>query len=296
MRRFAVLSLILVLLFACRQKATTPPDVIVRAGDRMLTLADFKRYLDRNTGTELAQMSHEVASAVLDQYVEEVLLAEHAAASGIVVPADAIAAAVRNDAGSTVIEKRDEMLRQRLVASVAADVEEPSETAVAEYYRAHQNDFRTDDQVRVRQILLSDEALANQVAARAAKGEPFEDLASQYSRAPNAKRGGEIGYVSRGELPKLFEEEIFALQPGGITSVMQTDKSFHLFKVEDRRKAGVLDLASAAPVIRDRLREDALRDRIAQLVNRSRRQLKVAVLPRRLPFRYSGSLPAVPDE
>ncbi|HEY3053515.1 MAG TPA: hypothetical protein VGK04_09030, partial [Thermoanaerobaculia bacterium] len=61
MRRIAVI--VLIALLACHRKPATPADVIVRVGDRMLTLADFKRYLERNAGTELAQMAPEVASA-----------------------------------------------------------------------------------------------------------------------------------------------------------------------------------------------------------------------------------------
>src|SRR5207237_8382473 len=109
-----------------------PADGIVRMGDRMLTLADCKRYLERNAGTDLAQMAPEVAGAMLDQYVEEVVLAEYAATHGVEVPADAIAAAVRSDAGATVIEKRDEMRRQRLIANLAGEVADPSEIQIRE--------------------------------------------------------------------------------------------------------------------------------------------------------------------
>src|SRR6266516_2161056 len=41
---------------ACHRKPPSPPDVIVRVGDRMVSLGDFKRYLDRNAGTDLAQV------------------------------------------------------------------------------------------------------------------------------------------------------------------------------------------------------------------------------------------------
>jgi hypothetical protein len=44
-------------------------------------------------------------------------------------------------------------------------------------------------------------------------------------------------------------------------------------------------------VIAVRLQEDAIRDRLAQLVAKSRKEMSIAVLTRRLPFPYSGSFP-----
>lgn len=295
-RRFAAIFAIALLVAGCKRKPATPPDVVVRVGERMLTLADLKRYLDRNAGTELAQMAPEVASAMLDQYVEEIVLAEYAASHGVEVPADAIAAAVRSDAGATVVEKRDDMRRQKLITNLSAEVPEPDEARIREYYDQHLSEFRSGEEVRVRQILVHDEALAAEIAARLKKGASFESLSGQYSLAPNAKKGGDIGYVSHGELPKMFEDEIFALAPGSVSNVISTDASFHIFKVDERRPPGTVDLITAAPVIRQRLKEDAIREHMAQLVSQARRDLQIAVLTKRLPFRYSGTLPTAANE
>ena len=294
MRRAAVLLIVLAL--ACHRKPSIPPDVVVRVGDRMLTLADYKRYVERNTGTDLSQMTPEVASAVLDQYVEEVMLSEYAAAHGVEVPAEKIATAVRNEAGSTVIEKRDEMRRQKLISDIAGSVAAPADGEVAEYYAQHPGEFRSGEELHVRQILVHDENLADDIVAKLKKGASFEDLSSQYSLAPNAKKGGDIGYVSRGELPKTFEDEIFNLKPGAVSNVIRTDSSFHIFKVDERRPPGSIDLQTAAPVIRERLREEAIRNGIAQAVSKSKAEIPTAVLTKRLPFKYTGTLPKSENE
>ncbi|PYQ32114.1 MAG: hypothetical protein DMF56_03180 [Acidobacteria bacterium] len=294
-----IVALLLVgpaLLTACKRKPAIPPDVIARVNERMITLSDLKRYLDRNAGTDLAQLTPEVASAMLDQFVEEVVLSEYAAAHGVEVPAEKIAAAVRSEAGATVIEKRDDMRREKLLANIASEVQEPSQADIQAYYEQHQSDFRSGEEVRVRQILVHDEALANDIVKQLRSGASFDELSSQHSSAPNAKRGGEIGFVSRGELPKMFEDEIFKLKPGQISDAIQTDSSFHIFRVDERRAPGTLDADSAAPLIRVRMREDALRERVAQLVAQSRQQMQLDVLTRRLPFRYSGTLPKTTDE
>lgn len=284
------------LLSACKRKPAIPPDVIVRVNERMVTLSDFKRYLVRNSGTDLAQLTPEVASAMLDQFTEEIIVSEHAAAHGIEVPAEKIAAAVRTEAGATVIEKRDDMRRDKLLANMNAQIPEPGPEDIQAYYQLHQSEFRSGEEVRVRQILVHEEALANDILKQLKSGGSFEELSNEHSRAPNAKRGGEIGFVSRRELPKMFEDEIFRLKPGEVSNVIQTDSSFHIFRVDERRAPGILDAESAEPLIRVRIKEDAIRERMAQLVASSRQEMKIDVLTRRLPFRYTGTLRKTGDE
>jgi parvulin-like peptidyl-prolyl isomerase len=296
-RRVALSLLVVSLaLSSCKRKPAIPPDVIARVNDRMVTLADFKRYLERNAGSELAQLTPEVASALTDQFVEEIIVSEYAASHGVEIPAEQIAAAVRTQAGVTVIEKRDEMRRERLVADMAGEIPDAGATELQAYYDAHQTEFRSSEEVRVRQILVNDETLANEIVKKLRAGTPFGELSAAHSRAPNAKNGGEIGFVGRGDLPRMFEEEIFRLKAGQVSEVIRTDSSFHIFQVDERRPAGVLDLQAATPIIQTRLREEAIRERLNQLVARSRREMTIAVLTRRLPFRYSGTLPKAEDE
>jgi parvulin-like peptidyl-prolyl isomerase len=296
-RRVALLLLVvLTLLASCKRKPSIPPDVIARVNERMLTLADFKRYVERNAGTDLGQLTPEVASAMLDQFVEEIIVSEYAASHGVEIPSDKITAAVRTEAGATIIEKRDEMRREKLIVNLATDVPEAGEEEVREYYQQHQAEFRSGEEVRVRQILVGDETLAKDVLAKLKAGTPFEELSTQISRAPNAARGGELGFVRRGDVPKMFEEAIFRLRVGELSDIIRTDTSFHIFRVDERRPPGTMDVSEATPLIRARLKEEAVRERLSQIVATSRRDMQIAALTRRLPFRYSGTLPRSEDE
>ncbi|MEO8215735.1 MAG: peptidyl-prolyl cis-trans isomerase [Acidobacteriota bacterium] len=285
-----LLSASLLLESGCQRKPSLPPEVIVRVGDRMITIADYKHYLDRNAGADLAQIAPAAASALLDQYVEEAIISAYAAAHGEDVSAEKVAAAVRNDPGSTVMEKRDQMRRSNVVADQLVRIPAYSPEQIRAYYDQHPEQFDLQERVHARQILVHDEALANKVAEELKKGVAFEALSAEYSAAPNAQQGGDIGYVGRGQLPQVFEDELFRLRPVSISRIIKTDSGFHLFKVEDYRPAGKLDFASAEPLIKTRIREEQLNRQMADLLVRARNEIPVEVFARRLPFTYSGSL------
>ena len=88
-------------------------------------------------------------------------------------------------------------------------------------------------------------------------------------------------------------QEAFAMECEAMRRVrrIRTESSFHIFKVDERRPPGAIDLQTAAPVIRERLRENQIRDGIAQTVTKSKAEIQIAVLTKRLPFKYTGTLP-----
>ena len=98
------------------------------------------------------------------------------------------------------------------------------------------------------------------------------------------------------QLNHVLMSNAFALKPGSVSGIIRTDASFHIFKVQDRRPPGVIDLQTAAPVIRERLKDDAIRNRMAQLVAKARSELQVSVLTKRLPFKYTGGFPKSENE
>ncbi|HXI11435.1 MAG TPA: peptidylprolyl isomerase [Thermoanaerobaculia bacterium] len=281
---------------SCRKSAGIPPQAIARVGVRYSTIDDFKRYLERNAGTDLAQMAPTVSSALLDQYLEEVLLSEYAALRGVEIPADVIAAAVRKDPGSTAAEKRDQLRRAQLVSGATADVPEPSAERVSDYYLRRKEEFATGEELHVRQILVRDEELANKIVTELGRGASFAELSEKHSTAPNAASGGDIGFVSRGQLPKLFEEEIFRMTPGAGSRVIRADSTFHIFQVDARRPAGVVELGVAEPIIRARIKEDSMRQALSDLLAKARRDVAVTILTKRLPFPYDGAMPRSKNE
>lgn len=71
---------------------------------------------------------------------------------------------------------------------------------------------------------------------RIIKGEKFSMLATLYSQDPgSAKKGGELGFFTRGDMVSEFESAAFALKPGEVSPIIETQFGFHIIQLIERR-------------------------------------------------------------
>ena len=77
---------------------------------------------------------------------------------------------------------------------------------------------------------------------RVLNGEKFSMLATLYSQDPgSARKGGELGFFSRGEMVSEFESAAFALKPGEVSPIIETQFGFHIIQLIERRGNAVND-------------------------------------------------------
>jgi peptidyl-prolyl cis-trans isomerase SurA len=85
--------------------------------------------------------------------------------------------------------------------------------------------------------LLSMEKI-EQALSRARAGEDFARLAREYSEDPvSREKGGELGWVRKGQLLPQFEEKLFSMRVGEISDIVETVVGFHIIKL-DRVRGG----------------------------------------------------------
>ncbi|MBC3906098.1 peptidylprolyl isomerase [Undibacterium umbellatum] len=134
----------------------------------------------------------------------------------------------------------------RLLNQLAAEVK-PKE--VQAYFHSHKEEFKRIVSVKARHIRLDNEEQARQVSELAHQGANFASLAKQYSTAPDAQQGGDMGLIAhRGQLSWL-EQLAYMQEPGKVsppirTAVAPNETAHWEIVLVEKRNDGYQDPAS----------------------------------------------------
>ncbi len=125
-----------------------------------------------------------------------------------------------------------------------------SEAEIQQYYNQHLSDYKVDDQVKVRHILIKVDPSAGPQADAAAKakaadilkqikaGGNFAELAKKNSDDPGSKdQGGELGFLKRGATVPEFDQAAFTLPVGQTSDLIKTKFGYHILQVEEKQTA-----------------------------------------------------------
>ena len=116
-----------------------------------------------------------------------------------------------------------------------------------EQFLERQQSSAANDEFNVSHILLSLPAAATpqqleeitrkaqDLAARAAKGEDFGELAIANSNSQTALDGGQLGWRKGTQLPQFILELVTKMKPGEVSEPVRTPSGFHIVKLNERR-------------------------------------------------------------
>jgi parvulin-like peptidyl-prolyl isomerase len=133
---------------------------------------------------------------------------------------------------------------------------------VETYYKAHQDDFKMEDQIKLRMIVLNKTApddtntlqRATEILGEIKGGASFQEMASVYSEGSQKSQGGDWGWVERSVLRKDLADAAFALKPGQVSGVIDTPQSVYLMLVEQTKLAHAKPLDEVRDEIEKTLR------------------------------------------
>ncbi len=141
---------------------------------------------------------------------------------------------------------------QPSVAELEAFIKANQKDVDAEYEREKHRYTGLEKQVHARHILIKVEESASVEAkeaarkraydllARAKKGEDFATLAKQWSEdSGSGKKGGDLGWNPKGRMVKPFDDAQFALKPGQLSELVESQFGYHIIKVEGVREGDV---------------------------------------------------------
>ena len=160
-----------------------------------------------------------------------------------------------------------------------------SDAQIQTYYNSHLDQFRTAERVHARHILLATtgksdaekakiKAKADDLLKQLRAGGDFAALAQKNSEDPgSASKGGDLGWVVRGQMVKEFEDTTFALKPKEISNVITTQYGFHIIQVLEKEPAHLKTLDEVKPDILTAIRSQSVFDKMQALADQAHDQL-----------------------
>ncbi len=281
-------------------------DEVITGEDLELLMAPVAaQYRTTYTGKEFDEKMKESWQEFLNKAIEDKLILSEAKRRQVVlkdVEVDEIMSEVRNKfpnrevflnslAEQGLTEKklwnrfRDQLMMQKLVDYEVRSKVSVSPGEVSEYYKTHSGEFVQGDRVRLQQILIrigdrSEEeakAFTQSLVERIEGGTPFEELARTYSQGAEAKDGGEMGWMEKGQLMGEIDEKVFALEKNQITEPIRSSLGYHIFKVVDSQKFSTKPFAEVKDMIQDNLFKEKLRKRIEGWIKNLKKNAYISI-------------------
>jgi peptidyl-prolyl cis-trans isomerase C len=131
-------------------------------------------------------------------------------------------------------DTRERLLAEKYVAEQTR-AERASAAEVRAYYDTHRSEFEEPEAVHCLQISVRTPEEAKSVLDQLRAGVPFDKLARQVGTSPDARNGGDLGWFSKGTMPKVFDDTCFSLGNNKISGVVASPYGYHVFKVLGRR-------------------------------------------------------------
>lgn len=237
-----------------------------------LGLEELGPAMDSKAESLHSPVPHPPEREALNQLIERKLQLQLAQRRGITVESDEVEEALkeikkRNGistdealekallADRSNLDQYKSDLREQLMILKLANREVQSgillnEEELLEYYQNHLNRYSLPDEIHLRQILLripqpdppeaEKEVIwkkAQEMVAQLRAGPPqandFKSLARQESEGPEAKEGGDLGFVKKGQVLPLVEQAISGLAPFEVSDPVVTSAGVHIFFVEE---------------------------------------------------------------
>jgi peptidyl-prolyl cis-trans isomerase C len=215
------------------QPSPTPQPLAAQVNGEGITVADFQAESARFQAAVGTQLATEDEKRVLDELINQALLAQAAAEAGFLVDDDSLQARIDQlitRLGSEQAFKdwmagngyTNETFRVALRRSIAAAwMRDQVIGSITE----------TAEQVHARQILKYNVEEANQALAQLKSGTDFARLAAE----SDPVTGGDLGWFPRGYLTDIsLENAAFSLQPGAYSNIIETAQGFHILLVIER--------------------------------------------------------------
>jgi len=265
-----IIILTIIIAFGSIAHAATINKLVAVVNDEVITQQDvdqmlavlYAQFSQEYKGDELLQRMEHAKKDILNQIIEDKLVLSKAKELGIKVTESEIDERLDyikkgfsseeefyktlETQGVTIANLKDRY-RDQIMMKKLVDYEIRSKVSVlpseiSAYYEKHRSQFREGDKYKVKNILIkAKDDISFELAKveidgvynKLKEGASFDDLARQYSQGPNAEKGGDMGYIEKGQMLEALDSAIFKLKHGEFSEPVKSEIGYHIFKAED---------------------------------------------------------------
>ncbi len=188
----------------------------------------------------------------------------------------------------TLKEKiREQLMVRKFIKTEFEDKITVSEKQVKDFYDGNPKLFEKPERVKASHILVkvapgapdADKDAARKkiedVQKRLKNKEDFATIAKEVSQCGTASRGGDLGYFERGQMVPPFEKTAFALSPGELSGIVETQFGYHVIKVFDKQKGGATPLEESKDDITNHLKQKQMDEDIQAYLENAKKAAKI---------------------
>lgn len=240
--------------FLIQAQAASPTDPVATVNDQMITQQEYDNYLkSRNEQTGGKSVPDE--QTVLEELVNRELIRQQALRQGL-------------DKVPAFTKKMDELRGELLMSLALQDYLDKHPIDDATLKKDYdQRAAEAPKEYKVRHILVAKEEEANAILADLKNGKAFADLAqAKSSDSESAKKGGDLGWVSRQKVISNFATAMEKLKKGELAPApVKTEFGWHIILVDDIRDMQFPPFDTVKERIRAALQNQQMQDYFKEL-------------------------------
>ena len=163
----------------------------------------------------------------------------------------------------TLRNERRAMMSAAVVNQITEN--EISQEDIVAAYEARFAEAEDIPEFRASHLLVDTQEEAAAAKARIDEGAEFADVARDVSTGPTGSNGGDLGWFGAGAMVPEFENQITALEVGGVSDPFETQFGWHVAKLDETRMQPRPTLDELRGQLTGELREAAVTARLEEL-------------------------------
>ena len=154
-----------------------------------------------------------------------------------------------------------------------------SSAEIEDYYNKFKDQLKEPEERQIRDIMVSTEQEARDILILLLQGADFATTAKERSKLPNAKDGGDMGFVQKGKNPAQFDSVAFSdtLDVGKVSNYFKGPDGYYILKIEAKRGGKQKPLSEIWDDIKKGLTFLKQQQKVEELIQKLSRQAKIEI-------------------